>query len=47
MCIRDSIKENLDIFDFQLDAQAKADLDSLDMGEAGRSGSHPDTMDRL
>lgn len=41
------IKENLDIFDFQLDEQAKADLDSLDKGEAGRSGSHPDTMDRL
>lgn len=43
----DRIKENLDIFDFQLDAQAKADLDSLDKGEAGRSGSHPDTMDIL
>lgn len=43
----DRIKENLDIFDFQLDEQAKADLDSLDKGEAGRSGSHPDTMDRL
>jgi len=41
------IKANLDIFDFQLDEQAKTDLDSLDMGEAGRSGSHPDTMDRL
>ena len=43
----DRIKENLDIFDFQLDEQAKADLDSLDMGEPGRSGSHPDTMDIL
>ena len=43
----DRIKENLDIFDFQLDEQAKADLDSLDMGEQGRSGSHPDTMDIL
>lgn len=43
----DRIKENLDIFDFQLDEQAKADLDSLDKGEAGRSGSHPDTMDIL
>ena len=38
------IKENLDIFDFQLDEQTKADLDSLDKGEAGRTGSHPDTM---
>ncbi|WP_296762970.1 aldo/keto reductase [Varibaculum sp.] len=28
----DRIKENLDIFDFQLDAQTKADLDSLDKG---------------
>lgn len=40
----DRIKENLDIFDFQLDAQTKADLDSLDKGEDGRTGSHPDTM---
>ena len=38
------IKENLDIFDFQLDEQTKADLNSLDKGEAGRTGSHPDTM---
>lgn len=38
------IKENLDIFDFQLDEQTKADLDSLDKGEDGRTGSHPDTM---
>lgn len=43
----DRMKQNLDIFDFQLDEQAKADLDSLDKGEAGRSGSHPDTMDTL
>lgn len=41
------MKQNLDIFDFQFDEQAKADLDSLDTGEAGRSGSHPDTMDIL
>lgn len=40
----DRIKENLDIFDFQLDAQTKADLDSLDKGEDGRTGSPPDTM---
>ena len=40
----DRIKENLDIFDFQLDEQTKADLDSLDKGEDGRTGSPPDTM---
>lgn len=38
------IQENLDIFDFQLDEQTKVDLDSLDKGEDGRTGSHPDTM---
>ncbi|WP_122820770.1 aldo/keto reductase [Varibaculum vaginae] len=43
----DRIKENLDIFDFQLDERSKVDLDSLDKGEDGRTGSHPDTMDIL
>jgi 2,5-diketo-D-gluconate reductase A len=39
------MRENLDLFDFEL---AQADLDAisaLDRGEAGRVGPHPDTFD--
>lgn len=41
------IKENLQLFDFQLDAEATQVLNSLDRGEAGRTGSHPDKMDLI
>ncbi len=40
-------QENLDIFDFEL---SQADLErivSLERGEKGRTGKHPDVMDRL
>lgn len=40
-------RENLAIFDFTLTTEERALLDSLDRGEAGRQGSHPDTMDVL
>lgn len=41
---RERIKENMDIFDWQLDEAATRALNGLDKGEAGRRGSHPDTM---
>ncbi|WP_022867379.1 aldo/keto reductase [Schaalia vaccimaxillae] len=39
--------ENLDVFGFELSDQEIARIDALDEGEAGRTGSHPDTLDRL
>nr|WP_223875237.1 aldo/keto reductase [Nanchangia anserum] len=39
--------ENLSIFDFSLPPTAREVLDGLDRGEAGRQGSHPDTMDLI
>lgn len=41
---RQRIKENMDIFDWSLDEEARGVLDSFDRGEDGRRGSHPDTM---
>ena len=38
---------NLDVFGFALSDEQMARVDSLDEGEAGRTGSHPATMDRL
>lgn len=39
--------ENLDVFSFTLADSLRARIDALDEGEAGRTGSHPDTMNRL
>jgi 2,5-diketo-D-gluconate reductase A len=38
------MRENLDLFRFDLDADDMADVAALDRGEAGRSGPHPDTF---
>jgi 2,5-diketo-D-gluconate reductase A len=38
------IKENLELFDFHLDAHDLATITALDQGEAGRTGPHPDTF---
>jgi 2,5-diketo-D-gluconate reductase A len=38
------IKENMQLFDFELSADQMARIDALDQGEAGRTGPHPDTM---
>lgn len=40
-------QENMEIFDFELSAEQMARLDGLDRGEEGRTGLHPDVMDRL
>ena len=38
------VKENFELFDFELDASAMASISSLDRGEKGRTGANPDTM---
>jgi 2,5-diketo-D-gluconate reductase A len=42
---RNRIAENFAVFDFELTDADVAAIDALDMGDAGRVGSHPDTMD--
>lgn len=39
------MRENLDIFDFQLDDTDFRAISRLDQGEVGRIGPHPDTFD--
>jgi 2,5-diketo-D-gluconate reductase A len=41
------IKENFQLFDFELDASDIAKIDALDRGEAGRNGPNPSTFDYL
>ncbi|OKL50691.1 oxidoreductase [Boudabousia marimammalium] len=41
------MKENMGLFDFTLDSETRKALDSLDQGEAGRHGPHPDEADFL
>ena len=38
------VRENFEIFDFELDGPAMASISSLDKGEKGRTGGNPDTM---
>ncbi|MCD4548859.1 aldo/keto reductase [Schaalia sp. lx-260] len=40
-------RENFMIFDYELSEQDMESISALDEGEAGRTGSHPDTMNRL
>ena len=39
------VRENFEIFDFQLDEDSMNAITSLDRGELGRTGGNPDTMD--
>ena len=38
------IRENFELFDFELDAGDIEQIDALDRGEGGRTGPNPDTM---
>ena len=40
-------RENFEIFDFELSPEEISRIDGLDRGEAGRTGPHPDTFDRV
>jgi len=39
------VRENFEIFDFELDEASMAAITSLDRGEKGRTGGNPDTVD--
>jgi 2,5-diketo-D-gluconate reductase A len=41
---RARIKENFELFDFELDDEAMRAISSLDRGDAGRTGPNPDTF---
>jgi 2,5-diketo-D-gluconate reductase A len=41
------IRENFELFDFELEPGDVERIDSLDRGEAGRNGPHPDRFDYL
>lgn len=41
------IKENFEIFDFELSADEMAQITALDRTEDGRTGPHPDTFDLI
>ena len=41
------MRENFEIFDFELDEQQMKALSSLDRGEQGRTGPNPDTFDHV
>ena len=44
---RQRMATNIDVFSFTLSPDQQARIDALDQGEAGRTGSHPATMNRL
>jgi 2,5-diketo-D-gluconate reductase A len=39
------IKENIELFDFELEPGDTAKIDALDRGDAGRDGPNPDVLD--
>lgn len=43
----DRMRENFEIFDFELDGDQMAAISSLDKGEDGRTGPNPDTFDYI
>ena len=40
------MRENFELFDFELEPDAVARIDALDRGEAGRDGPHPENINR-
>ena len=44
---RQRMATNIDVFSFTLSPDQQARIDALDQGEAGRTGSHPATMNKL
>ncbi|MEU4241332.1 aldo/keto reductase [Actinoplanes sp. NPDC026619] len=38
------VRENFEIFDFELDGAAMGSITALDRGDKGRTGANPDTM---
>ena len=43
----EQIKENFELFDFELTSEDVAALDGLDKGEDGRTGPNPDKFDYI
>ena len=41
------MKENFELFDFELEAGDVDEISALDRGEDGRTGPHPDTFDKI
>jgi 2,5-diketo-D-gluconate reductase A len=41
------MKENFEIFDFELGSEDMDAITALDRGEVGRTGAHPDKFDRV
>jgi 2,5-diketo-D-gluconate reductase A len=44
---QERMRSNFEIFDFELTEEQMASLSSLDRGDEGRTGPHPDTMDAV
>ncbi|MCV7028140.1 aldo/keto reductase [Mycobacterium sherrisii] len=44
---RERMESNFNIFDFALSPEQMDSISSLDRGEPGRTGPHPDTFDRI
>jgi 2,5-diketo-D-gluconate reductase A len=44
---RQRVKENFELFDFELGGDAMAAISSLDRGDTGRRGPHPDKFDYI
>ena len=43
----DRIRENFEIFDFELGGSDMDAISALDKGESGRTGPHPDEFDYI
>jgi 2,5-diketo-D-gluconate reductase A len=41
------MKENFELFDFELTGEDLDAIAALDKGDEGRTGPHPDTFDRI